>query len=423
MRAQQGTPTLNTPSQDAGQDVNHDAGQDADQSEAFASDNPGDPYSNLARYGLTEAVSKLFARITHISTGDPELVPGRVVRVDGISTAVHTSTRDYRAVSTFAIFAQPDELLAGPAQPTVGDWVLIRPGRDNEPDTIELVLPRTSLLVRKRVMRGKERGDEQLLAANVTTVFIVQSVTYFNAARLERELALVWGSGSVPVVVMTKTDLLEVAGHAEMAALGEVVQMAESVAPGVEVFAVSGITGEGTGPLGRFTTTGKTVVLIGASGVGKSTLVNQLMGEEVMDTGEIREADDRGRHTTTTRQLLPLPGGGVLIDSPGIRTIGLVAGSKEAIAKTFPDVEEYLGKCKFRNCTHGGEPECAITRAIADGRLLQSRFDSYRRMQREIQFEETKNDPAAKTDHQVRMRAIAKSARQKERLDSDDDFD
>jgi len=407
---------LNTPDHDASQGIDHDAGQ----SDASASDNRGNPYSKLTRYGLTETVSDQFARIT---TGDPELVPGRVVRVDGISTSVHASTRDFRAVSTLARFVQPGEFDSDnepeiePAQPTVGDWVLVRPGQDNEPDTIELVLPRTSLLVRRRVMRGKEQGDEQLLAANVTTVFVVQSATHFNASRLEREVALVWGSGSVPVVVLSKIDLLEGAEHAKMAALAEVTRLAESAAPGVEVFAVSGITGEGTDLLRRFTATGKTVVLIGASGVGKSTLVNQLMGEEVMDTGETREADDRGRHTTNTRQLLSLPGGGVLIDSPGIRTIGLTAGSEEAIAKTFSEIEEYLGKCRFRNCAHAGEPGCAITEAIAEGRLLRSRLDSYRRLLRELQFEQTKHVPGAKTDHQIMMRIIAKSGRQKNRLD------
>ncbi|MCZ6538539.1 MAG: ribosome small subunit-dependent GTPase A [Chloroflexi bacterium] len=405
---------MNKPRHDAGKGINRVAGQSPDQSDASASDDHSDPFVDLAPYGLTEPVSDLFAEIT---ASDPELVPGRVVRLDGISTSVHAGSRDYRAVSTYAIFAQPggseldSEAGIEPAQPTVGDWVLVRPGHDNEPDRIELVLPRTSLLTRKRVMRGKEQGDEQLLAANVTTVFIVQSATYFNVARLDREIALVWGSGSVPVVVLSKSDLLEKADAVA------VTELAESAAPEIEVFAVSGITGEGTDTLRPFTATGKTVVLIGASGVGKSTLVNQLMGEDVMDTGEIREADDRGRHTTTTRQLLPLPGGGVLIDSPGIRTIALAAGSEEAIAKTFSEVEGYFGKCKFRNCTHEGEPGCAIAEAIADGSLLKSRFDSYRRMQRELQHEHTKNEPGSQTDHQVRMRIIAKSHRQQNRLD------
>jgi ribosome biogenesis GTPase len=413
---------LNLPSQDA------PLGPDQDATTA-AEDRVGS-LTNLVHYGLNESAARHFTQITN---RDPELVPGRVVRVDGISTTVRTDSVDYRAVSTAATFAEPAEADpnneprseleiepgSGPAQPTVGDWVLVRPGDDNRPDRIELVLPRTSLLVRKRVMRGKEQGDEQLLAANVNTVFVVQSATYFNPGRLERELALVWGSGSVPVVILTKVDLLQDADDNGTATRTGVVRRAESFAPGVDVFAVSGITGEGTDQLGGFTATGKTVVLIGASGVGKSTLVNLLMGEEVMDTGEIREADDRGRHTTSTRQLLPLPGGGVLIDSPGIRTIGLIAGSEEAIGRAFSEIEEYLGKCKFRNCSHGDEPGCAINEAIADGRLLQSRFDSYRRMQREIQHEETKNKPAAKTDHQARMRNIAKSARQQSRIERD----
>ena len=408
----------------------HDTPQRSDQGDANTPGIEIQQSASLDHYGLTEPVSALFRQITD---RDPALLPGRVVRIDGITTSVHTGEGEYRAVSNFAAFASTNESESnserdeatnfGPTQPTVGDWVLVRPGQSGEPDTIELILPRTSLMVRKRVMRGKEQGDEQLLAANVDTVFVVQSATYFNPGRLERELVLVWGSGSVPIVILTKTDLLPDADENGTAARSELVQQAESVAPGVDVFAVSGITGDGTGPLGRFTAGGKTVVLIGASGVGKSTLVNQLMGEEVMDTGEIRQADARGRHTTTTRQLLPLPGGGVLIDSPGIRTIGLVAGSEEAIARTFSEIEEYFGMCKFRNCSHGDEPGCAIAEAIADGRLLQSRFDSYRRMQREIQHEETKNDPTAKTDHQAHMRILAKSQRQKSRLNRDSESD
>lgn len=371
----------------------------------------GDGYANLVQYGLTETVQ---ARFTAIHEKDSELLPGRVARVDGISTFVHGNSDDYRAVSTFARIAHDDEFEIEPAQPTVGDWVLIRPGQDLDPDEIELVLPRSSLLLRKRVQRGKEEGDEQVLAANIDTVFVVQAATYFNSNRLEREIALVWGSGAEPVVILSKVDVLEGSDPAE------VIAQAQSSAPGVEVFAASGITGEGTEPLRRYTTAGNSVVLIGASGVGKSTLVNQLMGHEVMDTGEIREADTRGRHTTVTRQLLPLPGGGVLIDTPGIRTIGLVSGSEEALAKTFSEIEQYFGQCKFRDCGHVGEPGCAIAEAIADGRLLASRFESYKRMGRELQHEETKHDPTAKTDHQRRMRVIAKSSRQKSRLEKRD---
>ncbi|HIF73299.1 MAG TPA: ribosome small subunit-dependent GTPase A [Dehalococcoidia bacterium] len=359
---------------------------------------------NLVQYGLTDAVRDRFAAIC---AKDSELEPGRVARVDGITTFVHSMSTDYRAVSTFARIAHDDEFEIEPAQPTVGDWVLVRPGQDQDPDELELVLSRTSLLVRKRVMRGKEEGDEQVLAANITTVFIVQAATYFNSNRLEREVALVWGSGAVPVVILSKIDLLEDVDPAE------IVEQAQISAPEVDVFAASGITGEGTDPLRQFTEAGSTVVLIGASGVGKSTLVNQLMGDEVMDTGDIRESDARGRHTTVTRQLLPLPNGGILIDTPGIRTIGLVSGSEDALAKTFSEVEQYFGQCKFRDCGHVGEPGCAIAEAIADGRLLESRFESYKRMGRELEHDRTKGVAGAKTDHQRRMRVIAKGHRLK----------
>ena len=371
---------------------------------------PSGDLSNLVQYGLTDAVRE---RFTAITAKDPDLLPGRVARVDGISTFVHANSSDYRAVSTYARIGHEDEEAeVEPAQPTVGDWVLIRPGEDLDPDEIELVLPRTSLLARKRVQRGKEEGDEQVLAANITTVFVVQSATYFNNNRLEREIALVWGSGAVPVVVLSKTDLLD---KNELTP-ETVIEQAQLAAPGVDIFAVSGITGDGTDPLRSYTEAGTTVVLIGASGVGKSTLVNLLMGHEAMDTGEIRESDARGRHTTVTRQLLPLPNGGVLIDTPGIRSIALVSGSEDALAKTFSEVEQYMGKCRFNDCQHSGEPGCAIGDAIASGDLSRARLDSYRRMGRELQHEESKHDPTVKTEHDRLMRVIAKGKRQKSRV-------
>jgi len=389
---------LNTFSEDNNLDQQHSPSAPSDES----------AYSNLFRYGLTDSVRDRFSAIT---TRDSALVPGRVARVDGITTFVHANSTDYRAVSTFARIAHDDEFEIEPAQPTVGDWVLIRPGDNQDPDEIELVLPRASLLSRKRVQRGKEEGDEQVLAANIDTVFVVQAASYFNSGRLEREIALVWGSDANPVVVLSKIDLVDESD------LQEVISQAQESAPGVEVFAVSGIDGTGTDQLRRYTAAGSSVVLIGASGVGKSTLVNKLMGDEVMDTGEIRESDTRGRHTTVTRQLLPLPNGGVLIDTPGIRSIALVAGSEEALAKTFSDIEEFFGQCRFRDCGHSGEPGCAIADAIKDGKLSAERFESYKRMGRELQYEETKHNPAAKTDHQRRMRVLAKTNRQRSRLE------
>ena len=369
---------------------------------------PSGNLSNLVQYGLTDAVRE---RFTAITTKDPELLPGRVARVDGISTFVHANSTDYRAVSTYARIAHEDEEIeVEPAQPTVGDWVLIRPGEDLDPDEIELVLQRTSLLARKRVQRGKEEGDEQVLAANITTVFVVQAATYFNNNRLEREIALVWASGAVPVVVLSKTDLLDELDPET------VIEQAQLAAPGVDVFAVSGITGDGTDPLRIYTESGTTVVLIGASGVGKSTLVNHLIGHEAMDTGEIRESDARGRHTTVTRQLLPLSNGGVLIDTPGIRSIALVSGSEDALAKTFSEVEQYMGKCRFNDCQHSGEPGCVILEAIALGELSRARLDSYRQMGRELKHDESKHDPTVKTEHERLMRVIAKGRRQKSRV-------
>ena len=344
-----------------------------------------DSLANLARYGLAKSIRTRFAQIV---ANEPDLVPGRVARVDGITTFVHTNSLDYRAASKSARFAHENDLEIEPAQPTVGDWVLVRPGQSHNSGTIELVLPRSSLLVRKRATRGAKIGTDQVLAANIDTVFVVQSTIDFNAGRLERELSLVWASGSTPVVVLTKSDLLEDDGEKPADVLGR----ATSTAPGVDVFVVSGLTGNATDTLRRFSAAGMTVVLIGASGVGKSTLVNQLMGKEVSDTGEIRESDSRGRHTTTTRQLFPLPGGGVLIDSPGIRTVGLAARSEEALSKTFSEIEPFLGACNFDDCSHEGEAGCAVAEAIADGRLLASRFESYSQMKRELQQDQARSD-------------------------------
>lgn len=363
----------------------------------------------MIQYGLTESVKADFIQIC---AADSELRPGRVARVDGISTFVHADTGDFRAGSTFARNTTDVESEIDPIEPTVGDWVLVRPGDNQDSDEIEFVLPRISLLIRNRSMRGRSEGksNEQILAANVNTVFIVQAANNFNVSRLEREVALVWSSGAVPVIVVSKIDLMR-----EVDPLNFLAPLA-SAAPDVEVFAVSGLTGVGINSLRRFIPRGETVALIGASGVGKSTLANQLIGEEIMDTVGIRKSDTRGRHTTVTRQLLPLSDGGVLIDTPGIRTIGLVEGRVDALTKTFPEIAEYMGRCKFRDCAHEDEPGCAITEEIAAGQLQVSRFESYKRLFHELEDQRANKDRGMKTDNSREERIKAITARQQSRL-------
>ena len=358
--------------------------------------------ANLAQYGLTDPVQRRFEKIV---SSEPELIPGRVARVDGISTFVHGVSSNYRAVSTTSPRAQAVEVDSEFIQPTVGDWVLVREGQGSDPDVIDTILPRTSLLSRKRANRSKDQTDEQVLAANVTSVFVVQAATYINIGRLEREIALVWGSGARPVIVISKTDLLD--NQAVEVVIAKVMESA----PGVEVFPVSGITGDGTDSLSVYTERGSTVVFIGASGVGKSTLVNYLLGSHVMETREIRSTDNRGRHTTVTRQLLPLPGGGVLIDTPGIRSIVLVPGSEPAIAKVFTEVEKYIGTCRFNDCSHENEPDCKVVEAISNGDLSQARFDSYMKMAAETEHAKLNRKPIMKRVNARRARVNAKMTR------------
>ena len=243
--------------------------------------------------------------------------------------------------------------------PTVGDFVLTRanPGGDSQ---IFATLPRRTFFSRRDPTPGRR---EQAVAANFDYVFILQALgPDFNLKRLERYLTLAWQSGGVPVVVLTKADLSEDAGG--------YVRAAQKTAEGVDVFAVSVKTGEGMDALSPYRRPGKTIVLLGSSGVGKSSLANALAGEPVMAVREIREDDGKGRHTTTHRQLMMLPGGVMLIDTPGMRELG-IGEAGDGLPEAFADVEAVLGGCRFRDCRHQGEPGCAVKAAIAGGRLTQ----------------------------------------------------
>ncbi len=262
--------------------------------------------------------------------------------------------------------------------PTAGDFVLIHynPVGDS---MIVKTLPRNTVFMRKDPDPSK---GEQAVAANFDYVFIMQSLNHdFNLKRLERYLTLAWQSGAQPVVLLTKADLLE--NYIDQ------VRTAEIYAMGAPVHAISTQTEHGLDALNVYFAPKKTVVFLGSSGVGKSSLVNALAGEEIMATNSIREDDSRGRHTTTHRELIMLKNGAMIIDTPGMRSLGMWDVS-EGIGNAFADVERFLGCCKFSDCRHQSEPGCAIKMAIESGELPLARWESYRALKKEARYAEDK---------------------------------
>ncbi len=258
--------------------------------------------------------------------------------------------------------------------PTTGDFVLIlfNPQGDS---TITQTLPRKSLFARKNPTLGE---GEQAVAANFDSVFIMQSLNHdLNPRRLERYLTLAWQSGAVPVVVLTKADLVE--------SYAEQMNAIMRVAAGVDVFAVSAKTRFGFDALSGYLLPGKTIVLLGSSGVGKSSFVNALAGEEIMAVNAIREDDSKGRHTTTHRQLIRLESGLMIIDTPGMRELGMLDAAA-GLSESFSDVERYFPLCRFSDCSHEREPSCAVQAAISAGELPLARYESYKKLQRESKY-------------------------------------
>ncbi len=291
-------------------------------------------------------------------------------------------------------------------RPTVGDWVWVRPQQGADFAPIEAVEPRSTLLVRKAP--GK-RPRPQAVAANVDSVFVLCSLNRdFNLRRVERYVAAVAAGGAQPVVLLTKSDLcadLE-ASLAIMAPLG---------AP---VLAVSAFNGAGLEALEPYLQPGASVALVGSSGVGKSTLANRLLGEEIMAVKAARADDDRGRHTTSHRQLLPLPGGAVLIDTPGMRELGLW-DAEEGLATAFPEVEALGEQCAFRDCAHQGEPGCAIAEALASGELDPARLAAMQKLERELAHERRKRNPRLQRETARKWKKLTKGARERARAKGD----
>src|SRR5262245_4989854 len=289
--------------------------------------------------------------------------------------------------------------LAASDYPTVGDWVAL-----GETDVIAAILPRRTAFRRMATdasRRGGGPDDEQVMAANIDVALLVAGLDNdFNLRRIERYLAVAWSSEVQPVVVLNKSDLADDVD-------GRLVAV-EAIAPGVPAMPLSARTGEGLEALRVHLQPGTTAAILGSSGVGKSTLVNALLGEERQRTAAVREDDSRGRHTTTHRELFELPGGALLVDTPGIRALEVI-GADEGVDVAFDDVLDIAAACRFSDCRHDGEPGCAVRAALADGRLSEDRLASHRKLEREIARAARENDPRARAEHRRTWKIISKS--------------
>ena len=324
-------------------------------------------------------------------------IPGRIVAQHRDSYAVVTEKGELRGKIAGRLLHEAEE--AG--YPAVGDWVAVAVNQAESTATIHAVLPRRTAFVRRGAIDSSH--GLQLIAANVDVAFVVTSLNAdLNARRIERYLAAAWQSGARPVVVLTKSDLSDDPA-------GEVSEIA-ALAPDCLVIAVSARQGLGMDALLAQLGPGETGVLIGSSGVGKSTLVNALLGEDRMAIQTIRDGGDQGRHTTSHRQIILLPDGGLILDTPGFREIGLV-DANEGVSVVFDDIEQLIQSCRFNNCRHEQEPGCAISAALRSGALDGARWGQFQKLGDELAATEAKAEQVAKNNERRRLLALQRGYR------------
>lgn len=347
---------------------------------------------NMTAFGLSE-------RFAALTTEYPNLITGRILSQEKGLYRVISVRGEQRAETSGKFHYEVGSVSDFPA---VGDFVMIDCSQSTGSAIIHHVLPRKSVFIRKAAGGAHK---EQVIAANIDTVFICMSLNNdFNLRRLERYLSICWESGTAPVVVLTKADLC---GNT-----AEKLSSVEAVAMGADILITSAIEQDGYEQVLPYIKEGHTIALIGSSGVGKSTLINRLLGENRIDTNGLRN-DDKGRHTTTRRELFLLPNGGLVIDTPGMRELGLW-NAAQGLDKTFSDIEELSAKCRFKNCSHTAEPGCAVIAAVESGDLSSERWQSYQKLKAENAYtEDAESYLAAKERKRKNIAKIVKEEKAK----------